>query len=91
MRLYFLEPDDLLPGQRVFRVEVQGRPALAKLDIVAETGGKLRGLVKTFENVTIANLLSVTFKRAPGSSHGPVLCGLEMIAEQSAPMSLGSQ
>ena len=68
------------PAQRVFGVVLQGRNVLAGLDPVAEAGGPLRAIVKSFSKVPIADKLTIEFQ--PLSSQPPVLCGLELVAEQ---------
>ncbi|MBM3878828.1 MAG: hypothetical protein FJ387_03785 [Verrucomicrobia bacterium] len=83
VRLHFVEPDGLAPGQRVFDVALQGREVLSRFDVVAVAGGNLRGVVREFRNILVPEALSVTLTPAPGSQHGPVLCGIEMIADES--------
>jgi hypothetical protein len=81
VRLHFVEPSAAVgPSQRVFGVVLQGRNVLARLDPVAEAGGPLRAIVKSFSKVPIADKLTIEFQ--PLSSQTPVLCGLELVAEQ---------
>lgn len=81
VRLHFVEPSAAVePSQRVFGVVLQGRNALARMDPVAEAGGPWRAVVKSFSQVPIADKLTVEFQ--PLSSQPPVLCGLEVVAEQ---------
>lgn len=81
VRLHFVEPSAAaVPAERVFRVVLQGRTVLARLDPVAESGGPLRSIVKTFPAVSLADRLTVEFQ--PLSSRPPVLCGIELVAEQ---------
>ena len=81
VRLYFAEPDDLKPGERVFNVALETKPVLKNFDIVAEAGGVRRGVVKEFCNVVVKGALEITLTRAKGKQHGPVLCGVEMLLE----------
>lgn len=85
VRLHFIEPDDLGPGQRVFSVSMQGRTVLKDFDIAREAGGKRRVVVKTFTDVKARDTLHVSFSK-PGDAtgHGPVLCGIEVMANQFA-------
>jgi outer membrane protein assembly factor BamB len=46
VRFYFLEPDPLPPGARVFDVTVQGQPVLPGLDVAEQAGGSRRVLVR---------------------------------------------
>lgn len=82
VRLHFAEPEELTAGQRVFSVALQGQPALVNFDTVGVAGGAQRGLVKEFKGVVIAKDLKITFTRAPGAKAGPLLCGVELIAER---------
>jgi len=82
VRLHFAEPEDLQPGQRVFGVSLQGRPVLEKFDIVGAAGGAQRGVVKEFKGVVIQKDLKITLTRAPGTLAGPIICGVELIAEK---------
>ncbi len=80
IRLHFLEPSAAVkPAERVFCVVLQGRKALERLDPVAEAGGPLRAIVKSFSAVPIADSLTLEFQ--PLSVRGPVLCGIEFVAE----------
>jgi len=82
VRLHFVEPDDLGPGERVFDVAIQGQPALAGFDIVKEAGAKLRPVVKEFQSIKVKQDLTITFARSQsGTVHGPVICGVEIVAE----------
>jgi hypothetical protein len=84
VRLYFAEPDDLGPAQRVFDVILQGQPVLTGFDVAREAGGGLRGVVREFRHVRVVEQLTIAFRRRDESAHPPVLSGIEMIAE-SAP------
>ncbi|MCD6359846.1 MAG: PQQ-binding-like beta-propeller repeat protein, partial [Armatimonadetes bacterium] len=79
--LHFSEPDEVEPGRRVFDVLVQGQPVITGLDVVAQAGGRLRGLVKTVEGVTVADELVVQLRPRP-QGLPPVLCGLEVVAQE---------
>ena len=82
VRLHFAEPDELPPGQRVFDVALQGRPVLERFDIARVAGGQRGGVVREFTGIVIAKDLKITFTRAPGAKAGPVLSGVELIAEK---------
>ncbi len=83
VRLYFAEPDNLQPGQRVFDIYVQDHPVLRGFDIVREAGGTHRGVVREFSNVQIGQQLTVRLSPAASSQHQPVLSGVELLAEDS--------
>ncbi|HXG63128.1 MAG TPA: PQQ-binding-like beta-propeller repeat protein [Planctomycetota bacterium] len=82
VRLFFAEPGDRAPGERIFDVALQGRPALAGFDVVREAGGPRRGVVREFRGVKAARELAVEFRAREGR---PLLCGLEVI-EEGAPL-----
>ncbi|MEN9575686.1 MAG: hypothetical protein RL514_3541 [Verrucomicrobiota bacterium] len=81
VRLHFAEPDDLPPGGRVFDVALQGRAVLERFDIARAAGGDRSGVVKEFKGIVIAKELKITLTRAAGAKAGPVLSGVELIAE----------
>jgi len=76
IRLYFVEPDDVKPGDRVFSVQVQGKTVLESLDIRDATGGRYRPLVKTFHKVQVDRDLRIELTPQHGR---PVLCGFEAV------------
>lgn len=82
VRLHFAEPEELAAGQRVFSVALQGKTVLSNFDVVAAAGAPQRGVVKEFKGVVIAKDLQLTFTRAPGAKAGPLVCGVELIAEK---------
>lgn len=78
VRLYFAEPDDLKPGERVFDVTLQGRNVLDDFDIVKEAGEPRTGIVREFRSIRVDDELRLSFKASKG---GAVLCGIEIVAE----------
>jgi outer membrane protein assembly factor BamB len=81
VRLHFVEPDGLKPGQRIFSVAMQGKMVLADLDIVQEAGGPNRVLVKEFAGIEAARTLTVRLTPGRCAVPTPVLCGIEVVAE----------
>jgi outer membrane protein assembly factor BamB len=81
VRLYFMEPGEAAPGERVFTVSLQGRDVLKDCDIAALAGGAWRGVMREFTGVPVVETLSLAFRRTKGSPLPPLLCGLEMVAE----------
>ena len=82
VHLHFVEPDRAVePSQRVFRVRLQDRTVVERLDPVAEARGPLRSIVKRFSAVPIADMLCVELQ--PLTDREPVLCGIELWAEDS--------
>lgn len=58
VRLHFAELDNAKEGDRVFDIKLQGKVVAARVDIAKEAG-RLSGLIKTFENVYVADHLEV--------------------------------
>jgi outer membrane protein assembly factor BamB len=82
VRLHFTEPDDVQPGERVFQVKLQGRPAIESLDVVAEAGGRNRALVKEISGVEVARELLIELApHAAAKQQAAVLSGVEIVAE----------
>jgi len=81
VRLCFAEPDDVQPGERVFDVAIQGTMVLKGFDIAREAGGPRRTVVKEFKGIALEQTLQVTLTPGPGKELGPVLCGIEIVAE----------
>ena len=80
VRLYFAEFDASSAGERVFDVLLQGRVALAGLDVFREAGGARRTLVKTIEDVDLKERLVIRLRPAAKSKlRGTILCGIELI------------
>lgn len=82
VRLYFMEPDNLAPGQRVFDVSLQGQPVLKDFDIVKTAGSANRGVVREFKNVLLSPQLEVRLQKSAASGFGPALCGVELVLER---------
>ena len=81
VRLYFSEPEDRKPGERVFTVALQGQEALADFDITQAAGGPRRSVMKEFRGVQVQDDLTISLTPAGGSQAPPVLCGIELVAE----------
>jgi outer membrane protein assembly factor BamB len=83
VRLHFCDPDNDLPGQRVFDVSIQDREVLSRFDVVAESGGRDRHVIKEFRGIAVDDKLLVRFHRdgelTPASA--PLLCGIEVVRE----------
>jgi outer membrane protein assembly factor BamB len=81
VRLTFVEPDRLGPGQRVFDVGLQGQTLQRDFDIAKEAGGSWRGIVKEFRGVKVVKELTVTLTPRGDGRHEPVLSGIEVREE----------
>jgi len=75
INLFFSEPEKTRAGERVFSIYIEGRPAMGKLDVFKESGGKNRVLVKSFKNIQIKDGLDISFKPEKGK---PIISGIEV-------------
>ncbi len=82
LRLYFAELEGKGAGERVFNVSAGGEQLLGSLDIVAEAGGPLRGIVKEFPGLAIDGKLDIELEASRGRA---LLCGLELISKHLEP------
>jgi hypothetical protein len=83
VRLYFAEPDKIAAGKRRFNVAIQGLTVLTDFDIVKEAGGPMRSVIKEFNGITAQGQLTVRLTpTAQAEIRAPILCGLELIAEE---------
>jgi outer membrane protein assembly factor BamB len=84
VRLHFMEPDDIEPGERVFGVSVQGKPAIEALDVAGEAGGSNRSLVKEIAGVEATDRIIIDLAPAANSKvPAAVLSGVEIQIEVS--------
>jgi len=78
VRLYFAEPENMKPGERVFSIGLQGRELLQDLDIVKAAGGKMRGIVREFRGIRAGETLTLSLTAKSGST---ILSGIELLLE----------
>ncbi len=79
VRLHFLEPQSVAPGERAFDVYLQSKRVLSALDIIKETGGTRRALMKEFKDIAVRDTLRIDLRRADNAALAPLLCGVEMV------------
>lgn len=84
IRLHFAEISAVGEGERVFSVTLQDNPALENFDIVKSAGGSGRMIVREFPHIPIKDDLVIQLRSASGSTLGPLICGVELIAEPVA-------
>lgn len=77
--LYFAEPEDLAPGERVFDVALQGKKVLENFDIAGEAGGSRRVIRKEFHGVKVEDALKIGFSSNINSA---VISGLEIVIDE---------
>ena len=80
VRLHFADLDNDEPGQRVFDVSIQGQPVLKDFDIVAETGGRNRAIVKEFAGIKVDEKLRIDFQPKPEQT--AILQAVEIVREK---------
>ncbi len=84
VRLHFAETAASAPGERVFDVRIQDRPALTALDVIREAGGPNRALTREFTGVTARDRLSIDLiPEAPvrNPNRLPILSAVEVEEE----------
>jgi outer membrane protein assembly factor BamB len=74
--LYFVEPDDISAGKRIFDVSIQGKKVLENFDIVQQVGGSRRVIIKEFKDIKIKETLDIKFSNNTNST---VISGVEII------------
>lgn len=78
VRLVFAEPYDVKPDERVFDVSLQGKKVLSNLDVVRETGGARKVLVREFSDVGAKAELTIDLHAITGNT---ILAGVEIVAD----------
>ena len=65
VRLHFAETKFDAPGQRVFNVDINGKPALHDFDILKEAGGKNKAMVREVAGILpdASNRVIIQFRK----------------------------
>ena len=79
VRLYFLEPDDNRPAQRVFDVSLQGKPVLKELDVAKAATGNNRAIVREFKGIQASTTMTIELDAIEGRT---LLSGIEIMVEK---------
>ena len=82
VRLYFAEPTDVGPGERVFDVALQGEIVLRDFDVVKQAGGPWQCIVEEFHHIGIEDELTISLTPSSDRLGRPLLNGVEVIAEE---------
>jgi len=83
VRLYFAEPDQIEAGARVFNVSIGDTEMLKNFDIAKEAGGVGRTVIREFKGIEANGQMTIRLTpSAQARIQAPVLCGLELIAEE---------
>jgi len=81
VRLFFAETEENEIGRRLFNVSIQDQQVLQAFDIVKEAGSINRLIVKEFKGVNVKDDLKIALTPTAESQAPPLLCGIEIIAE----------
>ena len=77
--LYFIEPQAVAAGQRLFDIALQGKIATRGFDIVAKAGTVRRAVLCRFERVPVRGRLEIAFLPHTGAKLPyAAVCGLEV-------------
>jgi len=79
VRLYFLEPETISDGDRVFDVALQGKNVLTGFDVQKEAGAARRSIAREFNAGAKDGQIVVEF--SPSTPRGAVLSGIEVIEQ----------
>lgn len=81
VNLHFVEPDkETKPGERVFDVAIQGETMLREFDVMAEAGGPLKAVVRTWQDIPADGAMEIAL--TPRTQRQPVLCGVEIVVQK---------
>jgi hypothetical protein len=72
VRLIVSEPDEVAPGQRVFRVVCNGQTVVESLDVAAVAGGRQRSIVREWQADGSTGALRITYERTADSRLPPI-------------------
>jgi len=78
VRMYFMEPEDISPGARVFSVRLDANVLLEDFDIIKEAGAKMQAISREFKGIALAGKIMLELVPKTGV---PLICGLELVAE----------
>ncbi len=78
--LYFTEPDNISPGERVFDVFIQNKKVLDGFDIAKQAGGPGLILTREFRGVKVRDKLKIDFSE---SKNQAVIAGIKIVLEDS--------
>lgn len=76
VRLYFSDPENEQAGQRIFDVLLDENVVEKNLDVAQVSGGRMRGMVRSYPNIQISQELSIGLKPHKGQT---LLNGVEII------------
>ena len=77
VRLYFAEPENIQQGERIIDVTLQEKQVLKNFDVIKQSGGKMRVVVKEFSNVSSTGEIKLSLHATKGKA---IISGMELIA-----------
>jgi hypothetical protein len=78
IKLYFSEPENKKPGERVFNIEIQGKKVLENFDVMREAGQMDKEVVKLFPGIKAGKTLRIDFGPVRGNT---ILSGIGLKME----------
>ena len=81
VRLFFTEAEEYTTGEHLFNISIQGQQVLEAFDIVKEASGTNKTVVKEFNRIYVKDDLRIALTPTADSQAAPLLCGIEIIAE----------
>jgi hypothetical protein len=75
VKLYFAEPDNLKPGQRIVNVYLQQTEVLKNFDILAESGAAMKGVVLQYRDIDIDGTFKLQLTSVKGET---LISGIEL-------------
>ncbi len=78
VRMFFAEPDECKPGERIFSIRIQGKPVRKAFDIAREAGQHNTTLQLEFKHIPVHDALMVELVPESGQTQ---ISGIELLAE----------
>ncbi len=78
VNLYFSELENKKSGDRVFDIKLQDKKVLEKFDVVKETGGIDKQVIKSFSGIKAGKTMKIDLNPVSGNT---ILSGVELIME----------
>jgi hypothetical protein len=79
VKLYFSEPFDIRPGERVQSIAINDKLFLEEFDVLEETDSSMTGIVKEISNVALDGVLTVSLEASQGQT---LISGIELIRSE---------
>ncbi|MDG1872475.1 MAG: PQQ-binding-like beta-propeller repeat protein [Mariniblastus sp.] len=80
--LYFAEPDNLQPGERIQNVQLQDNEVLTNFDILAASREVMQGIVFQYHNIAISGMFELRLTPVRGTT---LISGIELCRQPNSP------